>query len=113
MEMGPGELLKGQSLGRGRPSASQGIDAVQAGREAGGAGVRLAAPMETLCPQREKRGRILCFQITAGRVPVPLLLLGGTPDKEKALAEFNLIWALGAYQVILFPSRRVLLLPCP
>ena len=32
-------------------------------------------------------------------------------DKEKALAEFNLIWALGAYQVILFLSWRVLLLP--
>ena len=80
----------------------------QAGRRWGR--VMLAAPMgRRSVPKGKKRGRILCFQITAGRCPCLLLL--GTADKEKALAEFNLIWALGAYQVILFPSRRVLLLP--
>lgn len=80
----------------------------QAGRRWGR--VRLAAPMgRRSVPKGKTRGRILCFQITAGRCPC--LLLVGTADKEKALAEFNLIWALGAYQVILFPSQRVLLLP--
>lgn len=80
----------------------------QAGRRWGQ--VRLAAPMgRCSVPKGKTRGRILCFQITAGRCPC--LLLVGTADKEKALAEFNLIWALGAYQVILFPSWRVLLLP--
>ena len=76
----------------------------------GGAGVRPAAPMgRRSVPKGKTRGRILCFQITAGRCPCLLLL--GTADQEKALAGFNLIWALGAYQVILFPPRRVLLLP--
>ena len=90
------------------PGCVSGYSHSQAGRRWGR--VRLAAPLgRCSVPKGKTRGRILCFQITAGRCPCLLLL--GTADKEKALAEFNLIWAIGAYQVILFPSWRVLLLP--
>ena len=107
MEMGPGEQ-RGQSGGdvprvrlREQPQS-------QAGRRWGWGQAR-SPHGETLCPQRENKGPNPLFPNHCWEVPVPPLM--GTADQEKALAGFNLVWALGAYQVILFPPRRVLLLP--